>query len=898
MHPQIRSAILVLLGTPSLLGTFVEAAAQDYGSRLGTLQRGGEISYAPRGPGVLFDALDPAVRKWYVPQELYAEYAWKQWEYTNYARKQYPRYVDIALEGDYYYDLYGNYVTHGWLIFNTSQSTPQQFGSSVFKAGRFDSWFSRVLISSDAKGQHRYALTVSNELRTTLTPMTFSKPKWDGVQFDWASDKIEGTIIYSRVSSPEGASTADRQRRATNATSLYGGRVEIQVGDFATVGFTSVNSHQANTLKDGFEGNPFSGELTIDQNKTLSFIELELRDDSPEDGKAGAAYFPAGSDIIITYNRRDEAGNILRDEGKKIGFEPIVEGGFIGEGFLSANGSEVIRLKYDFNSSAFVNRASAAKEDIEKVEFRLVLGNDYQVWMTSSQQLSRQNEVIPLLVTQAEGNVQDNTNLKVVSFEYGLPTATQIIGTTLELNQVLGFDFYGEYDLSYSFTKYPNPTAEIHLTSSGIRGARLAPAWMMNLSRVSYPWFLFGEVYSINPRYNTRTFTTRDDGFIGYDDARLYVVELVEDNDDQDRFPDTIRRDWLAGDNEVFPGWDENMDFISDFNQNDNPQITNSLPDYEEAFLRHNVDRPEFLFGIDMNNNLWIDRFENDEAPDYPYRKDHEGHNLYVGTHLTPDVRLTVGVMREELISSHQKNHVDYLLLTLDRDIPRWGRFRLFDMLKSVQDDIPDELLQWTPGTNLRTGDLTPIVDPLVAPDTWINSFWAAHDFRSGGLRTSNYLKWDYYNQRRSEEELVVLNLRTEDYFFGLINKASFRFDVGTLWIEPRWKSEYRRQTLDLVKGNTLKREELAQIGGAIAGMPLLMHTAVQGGIEFSFVNDIEGDEDVDGIHWAAQLTNVSDYLGYKITTQAGLKVDRTERKRSRAVTVTQSFVAIYAGLE
>ena len=95
-----------------------------------------------------------------------------------------------------------------------------------------------------------------------------------------------------------------------------------------------------------------------------------------------------------------------------------------------------------------------------------------------------------------------------------------------------------------------------------------------------------------------------------------------------------------------------------------------------------------------------------------------------------------------------------------------------------------------------------------------------------------------------------------------------------------------------------MKREELAQIGGAIVGKPLLMHTAVQGGIEFSFVNDIEGDEDVDGIHWAAQLTNSSDYLGYKITTQAGLKVDRTERKRSRAVTVTQSFISIYAGLE
>ena len=515
--------------------------------------------------------------------------------------------------------------------------------------------------------------------------------------------------------------------------------------------------------------------MTIDQNSTITFIEIELRDDSPEDGTGGAAYFPAGSDVIITYNRRTTTGTNSATRGKTIGFEPIVEGGFIEEGFLSANGSEVIRLRYDFNSSAFANRASAAKEDIEKVEFRLVLGNDYQVWMSSNRQLSRTNEVIPLLVIQAEGNVQDNTNLNVVSFEYGLPTATQIVGSSLELNDVLGFDFYGEYDRSYSFTKFSNKAASTHSTSSGIEGARWAPAWMMNLSKVSHPWFLFGEVYSMNPRYNTRTFTTSPDGFIGYNDPRLHVVEFVEDNDDQDRFPDTIRKDWLAGDTEVFPGWDENGDFISDFNQNDNRQIANSRPDYEEAFLRHNVDRPEFLFGIDMNNNLWIDRFENDEAPDYPYRKDHEGYNLYAGWHLTPEARLTAGIMQEELISSNQKNDINYLMFTLDKDVPTWGRFRLFDMLKSVQDDIADELLQWTPGTDLRTGNLTPIVDPLVAPDTWINSFWAGHDYRSGGLRTSNYLKWDYYNQRQSKEQLVPLRLRTEDYFFGLINKASFR---------------------------------------------------------------------------------------------------------------------------
>ena len=890
-----RCGLLVLT---VLLAALAPSFAQDYGNRLGDIRRGGEVSYAPRGPGVLFGALDPAVKKWYVPQELFSEYAWKQWEYSNYARQHYERYVDIALEGDYYYDLYGNFVTKGWLIFNNSQSQPQQFGSSVLKANRFDQWFNRLIISADAKGQHQYALTISNELRTTLTPMTFSKPKWDGVQFDWASDKYMATLIYSRISSPGGTTTADLERLATNATSLWGGRVEAQVGDFATVGFTAVNSHHSNTLQDGFAGNPFSGELTIDQNKAINFIEIVLRDDSPEDGEGGAAYFPAGSDIIITYASTDSAGNKLRDEGKKIRFEPVVEGGFIEEGFLAADGAEEIRLRYDFNSPNFVNRSSAPKEDIEKIEFRLVLGNDYEVWVSSSQQTSNSGEAVLLLVTEAEGNVKDNTNLRVVSFEYGLPTATQILGTTIELNDLMGFDIYGEYDISYSYTKYPNIARQSHSDFSGIKGARTAPAWMINASRVEYPWFVFGEAYSMDPRYNTRTFVTATDGFIGYDDERLHVVELVEDNDDQDRFPDTIRKDHLSGDREVFPGWDENNDFISDFNQNDNEVLSNATPDYEESFLRHNVDRPEFLFGIDLNNNFWVDRFENDEEPDYPYRKDHEGYNVYAGTHLTPEIRVMVGRMREELISSNQKNHVDYALFTLDKDMAALGRFRVFDMFKSVEDDVPNDLLQWLPNANLRTGDVTSIVDPLVAPDTWINTLWLGHDYRLGGLSTSNFMKWDYYNQRKDEEDLTLLGLRSEDYFFGLINKASYRFDVGLVWIEPRWKSEYRRQTLDLVTTNTTKREELAQVGGVLAGMPVLSHTVVQGGVEWSIINDIEGDADFDGIATALQLTNVSDYLGYKLTTQAGLKIERRDQKGRPSVTVTQSFVTVYAGLE
>ena len=51
-----------------------------------------------------------------------------------------------------------------------------------------------MVIASDQKGQYAYALTIGDRIRTTLTPMTFSKPTFAGIQFDLATDKYEATV--------------------------------------------------------------------------------------------------------------------------------------------------------------------------------------------------------------------------------------------------------------------------------------------------------------------------------------------------------------------------------------------------------------------------------------------------------------------------------------------------------------------------------------------------------------------------------------------------------------------------------------------------------------------------------------------------------------------------------
>ena len=557
--------------------------------------------------------------------------------------------------------------------------------------------------------------------------------------------------------------------------------------------------------------------------------------------------------------------------------------------------------------------ASQDKSQIRKVDFDLVLGNDYKVQATSSRQTGRSNDPIFLLVTRAEGNVKDNTNLGVVSFEYGLPTATQIFGFTLAIEDVKGFHFYGEWDNSRTYRKYPYPNTDQgntdHSTSTGIASKPSSEAWMVNLWKRADPYFFFGEAFHMDPDYSTSTYISEQDGFIDYNSGYFedhnpgsnerFLVEFVEDNDDQDRIPDWGRNDALSVDRAVFPGWDENNDFIPDFNQNDNGRVINLIPDYEEPFLRQHVDRPEFLYGIDANNNGWVDRFENDSRPDFPYKRNHRGLNIYGGANITPEIRFTVGHTREELIASDQRNYATYGLLTVDINHPTWGRFKLMESLKSVTDDIPDNLFQWDSRNTLRDSRNIEVIDPLLARDAIYNSFFIGHSYSPiKDLTIKNSLKYDLWNQRLDETARAEFGLGEEEFFFGIINKADYLIELSRFRVLPRWKSEYRRQTYDLF--TTENREELTEIFGTVVELPVMRRTTIAAGIEYVLFRDLDAKiNNFQSFITAGQVTNVAEYQGYVLTTQVGLKFDARdfEDPEIKTRTVTEGFITVYAGM-
>ena len=860
--------------------------AQDFGVRLGTVQRGGKVSYEPTGPGVLFDALDPAVRKWYVPQELYAEYRWDQWEYSNYARENYQRYVSTSLEGHYFYDLYGNYLTQGWLIYDWQQVNPQPFGSSLGQSGQFGGWFNRLVVASDHKGQYHYAITVGSEIRTTLTPMTFSKPLFNGVQWDFVSDKYAATLLLSRISDPSSFLSGGEARQITDNTNMQAGRMEIQVGDFVKLGGNYVNAHHAHTRSEAFTDDVFRGSLLSAQNAAaVTAIEVLIMDDSPEDGKGGGALF--ASDLLVLNLEGEET------RGSEIGFRALVEGGFQRRGFLSADGNEVIRLRFDFADPSYTGPDPSR---IEKVTLELVVANDYRVEIASDRQLDVRGEMVFLPVARASGNVKDGSNQRVLVFDYGLPTANQIAGFTFELNDLAGFEGYAELNINHQFRQYPNPRLNQHRAASST-----ADAWVANLSRKAYPYFLFGEAFSMSPGYTTAMQVVSETGDIDYT-AELQRYEFVEDNDDQDRRPDWKRKGWGQGDEEIFPGWDENNDFISDFNQNDNEISPNRVPDYEEPFMRFHSDRPEFLYGVDMNHNQWIDRFENDEEADYPYRRDRKGYNVYGGVFVVPDVRLTVGQERVRQIADDRRERATYLQLSADVDRVGWGRLRLFQDVRKVRDTIRDDLLQWLQPPNNR-GDLFPVRDVLPAQNTWINSTWIGLERTTpAGLQLVNKLKWLLYHQRDGERELALRGAREQGSFFGVINKAEYRMSVGKLILRPGWKSEFRRETP--VVAREPKRRELSELLILLSRYPIFRHSFLELGAEYLIFSQLRdprppGAEDsFKEIVGALQLTNLSDYMGYRLTTIVGLQVTHRDFEVEPTQTHTRGFMTVYAGVE
>ena len=826
-------------------------------------------------------ALAPNRRKWYLPQNLYYEYSWRGWEYSNYARQNYQRYVNILLEGTRQYDLFGNYIARGWKIYDWTENSPERLGSEIFKNAFYQSWFNNVIVSSAQKGQFHTSLTIGDALRTTLTPLTFSKPTFNGIQWDFLTDKYAMTILASRLSAPgfSALTQTSGPSRSENTSRLLAGRGVGQVGDFAQLGLTWVNvANTSSTLTLG--DNSLKGVLTEPQNQgSVETVVVRISDDSPETPQSGALLF--FDQVVVNGKPHPE-------------ITPLIRGGIRSEGNLEARGTDVIELIYDIRNDFRPTEEVPTLGDISKLEFELIIANDYRVEVSSNKQTDRLGGQVFLPVAQAEKEVIDGSNQRFIRFEYGLPTAHEVIGLDLEINNLGGLDLRAEYAVNRRFRRFPNQNFGVNdLAPEKDR----AEAAYVTASYNNYPWFFYTEAFDMAPDYSTTAFISNSLGGIDYSDEQRHLFEFVDDNDDQDRFPDwqRINQIGLVGDvggagadNNVFPGLDENNDFVSDFNQN-----ANARPDYAEPFLRYAVDPPEFLFGMDMNNNTLIDRFEDDRQPDFPYERDRRGYNIYGGLMLAKRAQITIGRLNERMPSSARKSRATYGLFTAEVNMPGWN-IGLVEHAKLVKDNIADDRLIWKDPTGTEN-----FSDPLENQDTFVNTLYLQARYnRIRDLDIQGKIKYEIFNQRGEQAD----ELRNRS-FFGMINKAGYAIPVGEdLIFWPRWKSTFRRETPSAK--SSLKSRDLEETLFLITRYSLLPGTWVEGGVEFSWFENLEERPEepppgfVDDFRsqvYSILISNTSAYLGYQITSNIGLQLRRAKFKEEDTRDESIGFVRVFA---
>ncbi len=859
----------------------------------------------------------PEVHRWYTPSQLADLYdrPWQDVD-TRYARTTYNRYVNALLEGYDFYDLLGSPTGRGWMVYSWNQTQPGPRGDEIIKvptlsprgdvrdaAADFSAYnrsFNNLVIATDKRGSGVYRLMVGDAIATTFTPLTFSKPRFNGVRLDWSNNWYGATLLLARPSAPDGPPPGVAPRPGngarTDATHLSGGHAEFQAGRAARLGLSYVNVRNASTQLSLAHANPLDGTLTSNQNQALRKVWVRLRDDSPADRRGGAALLEY--EIVLV----DTNGHELR--GRQVGLVPTLTGGFDQGSALVADGSEYIQLEYDLGTFAYEGLNSAG---LDRVSVELKVADDYRVEMASNVQTdgqAQQAAVVFLPVERAEGNVQDRSNTRLLRLDYGLPVASDIIGVDWNLADWMGFSVQGEIALNRLALNYPNPAHTQHY-----RFLRQAPAMYTQISYRHLPWRFFGEGFSIADAYSTSFWLTETNGIVKYRAPIPELYELVDDDDDQNGLPEWTRPAQPGGE-VAWPGYDENQDFLNDYNQNNN-----LIPDYEEPFLRFRADRPQFLFGMDMNHNGTIDRFENDELPDYPYQKDHRGYNLYGQVEVLPGLDLFAGHQRLQLISGDGRTRAWYGMGTWDRDTAQ-GRMRLIAHGELVRDNIPDHLVMWVQPVDTQ-GRMRPLPDLLPTQDAWKQTLYADWEQRLGeGIRLQHRFKWDLLHQRDSDASLQEREGRRNAGLLGLVNKAEWSIPVGMGTLAPRWKSAWERNTPFSTRQQAFT--SLEQLGILLWTQPLLAEktkvgyfgrygrqlfdTQLQVGLEGDWFWLLDGRredlaEDFFRWTWIAQLTNRVAYQGYQLITRVGLRLSSWDFSHSPGQQSSLFFLTINAGL-
>ncbi len=776
----------------------------------------------------------------------------------------------------------------------------------------------------------------------------------------------------------------DDEHFAEASTLLLGSRLETQVGNLH-LGVNGANIHVYDSTQ---PGNGLKGRVRPSL-ALINWVVVRFADDSPEDGIGGPVVQEAVLRIdgerrhdlrpIVIRHRKGistQLGKTSRATGEFSRTNYNSFKGYYQNNFKYYRGRNEVPLYADYLVRAeheagidvsdqsnveglvrdfiYENPAIPLKADgdevlvymweltdqqhVESVDVEALVANDYhvEVAILDRPNVRAKNKAQAFKTTfyktmaRARGNVQDLSNLKRIRIPIGEHTALFTYSADMNFN-LAGLEVNGEFARSSLYSRFPAQDNSTKIYDEGKRSAEHGTAYFLNATRWWGNMRFGAEYFKMNPDFNTtmRTFVPFEAGLTetnlaGMANSTVYW-DLVEDNDDGDRYPDfrignlqglpNDRRDYdIDG---VFTGQDADGDGFPDTNRNGN-----GTPDYEEPFLMYDVEPIEYVYGLDRNNNDEPDFREDDYDFDYPYDKDQGGFHVFGHFDLTRNSSVTLGRYSVEQIGGNGQSRSTYVLFGFRRQ----GIFRLKELFfennfRRVEDTVADTYTYQdeTPGRGSMFGyrgleraaagtigipifNIGVASDPLSYQDSYVNETvleTKVNPLSKLFIEQKVRLRLNWQQERETVFGFKQRERRLD--YWTWVSKIENTWTLGRLQIKPQYKYlllHYEDQDADRKPGGNYSsrvlRYETRSIPIVRVELPLMHRTKLQAGVQgfgaltYRVKDRIRESRSYQERNTFLSVINRSRYFGYDLFTIVGMS--KNNRKYDEPARVAEEF--------
>lgn len=644
--------------------------------------------------------------------------------YKNYGAEDWESYLQ-RYDCKNLYDLFGNYMLTGRDLVNYSMRGQSDLGIYFFKSPLLAQNLGCLVIVRDEFEGTKSRFMLGQEIATNFTSLTLKKPQYNGFRWDILNDKTEFSFLTTIT---DAKAVAELYQRFSGGKTEYKRDVSYylvgvhnvsRLGDLIKVGLTFLDQYNMDTRESLFS-NSFKG---IDPDKT----------------KKSKDRF--GKIIVGDITGQRISGFDIRGKIKNISFE-----------------TEIERNEKFFDGLSFEDFKKYRNEKINKDKEKLIEEikniNEYITYLNArikeieAKSTQTDNEKEELKKKKDEILPIENNKLKVYQNAIeGLKIPTGYA----DVHYHMGEESYNTKEYNWRDDKGITYAGFLKLKTD-IKGITLGI-----------------EKYRIDPYYSFPSEPMRIENYGKLDEPLVSFSNFtfVDDNDDNDRFPDEVPYCFtLEGESisfnvgdytGVLPGLthvDKNGQEICNYDINQN-----NIPDYNEDFFLNYCDPPDYNFGYDRNNNGYIDVYENDRLPDYPYARNLDGYFLYTNyyfdklkTKLELEYKNEKNIIGEandfDIFTADQlkqfqgrtlskgfdrplyigKNVYEYLGLNYENKINWFGNIFANIGLKNVQDNILNDCIEQIPNWEEGAYVLRPNKELYIPVSTYLDDLLLMQD--------------------------------------------------------------------------------------------------------------------------------------------------------------------------